>query len=201
MIGHILRAKETGLVIVVLTVTVILIAMAGTHQDRTTGEVVNNFWNSYTLVQLGTDASFFAIMALGATLVIISGGIDLSVGSTYALAGVATALLLRTLGPLSGSAAASVTLMGCLGVGLHRASLFGRAPIIHDLDIAYRVWGFLGDAPPELVTLRAPLFEAASHHYWDQRAIVDRVPESTLRLSHQTVASRFPADWRDLISA
>ena len=89
---------------------------------------------------------------------------------------------------------------GCLGIGLHRASLFGRAPMIHDLDIAFRVWGFLGDAPAELVALRAPLFEAASHHYWDQRAIVDRVPESTLRLSHQTVAARFPADWRDLIS-
>jgi hypothetical protein len=89
---------------------------------------------------------------------------------------------------------------GCLGVGLHRASLFGRAPMIHDLDIAYRVWGFLGDAPPELIALRAPLFEAASHHYWDQRAIVDRVPESTLRLSHQTVASRFPTDWRNLLA-
>ena len=89
---------------------------------------------------------------------------------------------------------------GCLGVGLHRASIFGRAPMIHDLDIAFRVWGFLGDAPPELVTLRAPLFEAASHHYWDQRAIVDRVPESTLRLSHQEVASRFPSAWRDLLS-
>src|SRR5215212_2379819 len=28
---------------------------------------------------------------------------------------------------------------GCLGIGLHRASLFGRAPIIHDLDIAFRI--------------------------------------------------------------
>jgi hypothetical protein len=89
---------------------------------------------------------------------------------------------------------------GCLGVGLHRASLFGRAPMIHDFDIAFRIWGFLGDAPAELIAVRKPLFEAASHHYWDQRAIVDRVPESTLRLSHQMVASRFPADWRDLIS-
>ena len=90
---------------------------------------------------------------------------------------------------------------GCLGIGLHRASLFGRAPVIHDLDIAFRVWGFLGDAPAELVALRHPLFEAASHHYWDQRAIVDHVPESTLRLTHQEVASRFPADWRILVGA
>ena len=49
---------------------------------------VNNFLNSHTLIQTATDASFFAIMAVGATIVIISGGIDLSVGSVYALAGV-----------------------------------------------------------------------------------------------------------------
>src|SRR3954471_3684790 len=58
---------------------------------------------------------------------------------------------------------------GCLGVGLRRASLFGRAPVIHDFDIAYRVWGFLGDAPAELVELRNPLFQAVSHHYAEQR--------------------------------
>ena len=87
---------------------------------------------------------------------------------------------------------------GCLGIALRRASLFGRAPVIHDFDIAFRIWGFLGEAPTELCELRKPLFEAAAHHYWDQRAIVDRVPEETLRLTHQVVASRFPDDWRVL---
>ena len=38
-------------------------------------------------------------MAVGATVVIVSGGIDLSVGSVYALAGVATAMVLRSLSP------------------------------------------------------------------------------------------------------
>ena len=37
-------------------------------------------------------------MAVGATIVIISGGIDLSVGSIYALAGVTTAMVLRSAG-------------------------------------------------------------------------------------------------------
>ena len=90
---------------------------------------------------------------------------------------------------------------GCLGVALRRASLFGRAPVIHDLDIAFRIWGFLGDAPPELVALRAPLFEAVSHHYADQRVIVDRVPETTLRKTHQQVAASFPGEWRALLGA
>ena len=70
-------SPEIGLVMVLVIVTVMLTALAGSHPDRQTGQLVNNFWNSYTLVQTATDASFFAIMAIGATLVIISGGIDL----------------------------------------------------------------------------------------------------------------------------
>ena len=66
--------------------------LAGSHVDPLTGRTVNNFWNSYTLIQTATDATFFAIMAIGATVVIISGGIDLSVGSVYALSGVSMAL-------------------------------------------------------------------------------------------------------------
>lgn len=88
---------------------------------------------------------------------------------------------------------------GCLGVALKRAAMFGRAPVIHDVRVAFRIFGFLGGAPDELVTHRKPLFEAASHHYWDQREIADSVPESTLRLSHTEVARRFPTDWRELL--
>ncbi len=40
-----------------------------------------------TLIQMATDASAFAIMGGGATLVIIPRSIDLSVGAIYALAG------------------------------------------------------------------------------------------------------------------
>src|SRR5918992_5131252 len=94
-----LSSQQFGLLLVVLLLATILTIFAGSHVDRRTGELVHNFWNSYTLIQTATDASFFAIMAIGATLVIISGGIDLSVGSIYALAGVTTAMVLRSLGP------------------------------------------------------------------------------------------------------
>jgi hypothetical protein len=49
------------------------------------------------------------------------------------------------------------------------------------------------------VALRRPLFEGASHHYEEQRDIADAVPESTLRLPHAEVATRFPAEWRTLL--
>jgi hypothetical protein len=88
---------------------------------------------------------------------------------------------------------------GCLGVGLARASLYGRAPVIHDFEFAYGVWGYLDDPPADLVAFRTPLFAGASHHYWDQRAIVDQVPESTLRLTPAAVRSRL-GEWRSLLA-
>jgi ribose transport system permease protein len=57
-------------------------------------------------------------MAIGATIVIISGGIDLSVGSIYALAGVSMALALRSLGQASPTTIVIVGLVTCVGVGL-----------------------------------------------------------------------------------
>src|SRR5688572_28555614 len=95
MVAKILGSAQAGLLLVILALGIVLTLLAGSHPDRITGETVNNFLNSYTLIQTATDASFFAIMAVGATIVIISGGIDLSVGSIYALAGVTTAMLLR----------------------------------------------------------------------------------------------------------
>jgi hypothetical protein len=90
-------------------------------------------------------------------------------------------------------------LAGAVAVALKRASLFGRAPVMPDLELALRLWGFLDDDPPaELVGLRKHYFAGAAHHYWDQRAITDLVPESTLRLTLAQVAQRL-SDWRSLL--
>jgi hypothetical protein len=88
---------------------------------------------------------------------------------------------------------------GCLGVALKRAALYGRAPVIWDLELAFALWGFADGAPPDLVAFRRPLFEGAAHHYNDRRAIVDRVPESTLRLTPAEVKSRVATGWRELL--
>jgi ribose/xylose/arabinose/galactoside ABC-type transport system permease subunit len=117
-VHRIVGSQESGLVLVVVLVTLALALLAGSHPDRLTGASVNNFWNANTLVQTATDASFFAIMAIGATMVIISGGIDLSVGSIYALAGVSMALVLRAMGPAGGATTVFVGLAVCLGIGL-----------------------------------------------------------------------------------
>lgn len=91
---------------------------------------------------------------------------------------------------------------GCVAVAMRRASLFGRAPVVHDLTVAYTLWGFLDDDPAEdLVALRRKVFEGvghAAHHYVELRALVDAVPEGTLRLTPARVAEAHAADWRSL---
>jgi ribose transport system permease protein len=118
MLRRTLTSPQAGLVLVILLLGGVLSAFAGSHVDPRSGQVVNNFLNSYTLIQTATDASFFAIMAVGATIVIISGGIDLSVGSVYALAGVTTAMVLRAMGPTDPAAAVALGLAVSLGIGL-----------------------------------------------------------------------------------
>src|SRR5688500_3482906 len=90
-----LRSQQSGLILIILGLGAALTFLAGTHMDRQAGHVVNNFLNPSTLINVATDTSFFAIMAVGMTMVIVSGGIDLSVGSIYALAGVVMAIILR----------------------------------------------------------------------------------------------------------
>lgn len=89
---------------------------------------------------------------------------------------------------------------GAVTVALKRASLFGRAPVIHDLRVAYTVWGFLDpDAPKELVDERRKRFEGVHHiapHYTERQAIADSVPADVLRRSPAQVLDAYRADWR-----
>ncbi len=113
-----------GLIAIILVAAVLLTIFAGSYPDRATGQPINRFLNPDVLLQLATDTSFFAIMAICATMVIVTGGIDLSVGSVYALAGVTTALLLRAWG-IQGTALVPVALALCAGIGLFAGLLNG----------------------------------------------------------------------------
>jgi hypothetical protein len=90
--------------------------------------------------------------------------------------------------------------VGSVAVAMRRAALFGRAPVVHDLDAAFRLWGFLGDAPADLVQLTSKLFASAAHDYQLQRIIADAVPDETLTLSHGEIALRAPAGWAELLT-
>ena len=97
---------------------------------------------------------------------------------------------------------AADAIAGCLGVALRRAALFGRAPVIDDLRLAFALFGFLdGDAPQDLVEFRRHRFAGAdsSHHYAEVRELAVLVPEETLRMTAGEVAAR-RADWRTLLA-
>ncbi|CAB4882422.1 unannotated protein [freshwater metagenome] len=95
--------------------------------------------------------------------------------------------------------------VGCINIALRRASLYGRAPVMHDLTIAFTIWGWLDAAPPaDLLARRRELFEGVAHtaqHYTEGRVIADLVPEATLRLTPAQAAEAFPARWRELTGA
>lgn len=92
---------------------------------------------------------------------------------------------------------------GCVAVAMKRSSLFGRAPVVHDLAVAFTIWGYLdASAPADLVAVRRRLFEGvghAAHHYVPLRELVDAVPEATLRLTPAQVDDAHRADWRSLL--
>src|ERR1700704_5807473 len=121
VLRRLLRSQQAGLLLVIIALATTLSVLAGSHADPVTGARINNFLNSHTLIQTATDASFFAIMAVGATIVIIAAGIDLSVGSVYALAGVLMALAIREFQPQGGFA----TVMLALGVAVSIGFLAG----------------------------------------------------------------------------
>jgi hypothetical protein len=72
-------------------------------------------------------------------------------------------------------------LVGVALVAARRAALFGRAPCIYDVQFALSHWGFLTEAPLELVADRRRAFSAVSHDYVAQRALADAIPEDVLR--------------------
>jgi ribose transport system permease protein len=85
----------------------------------------DNFLTGYNLTNITQRSALFAILALGAGLVIATGGIDLSIGSVVCLAGIATPWLLVEHG-WSPWAVVPTVLGGCALIGLAHGLLVTR---------------------------------------------------------------------------
>lgn len=115
--GRLSLAQEVGLALVVLIIGGIL-AIYGWH-DATAGRP-NTFLNFDNLIDgIATPMSYYAIMAVGLTIVIITGGIDISVGSTMALSALGLAAALQRM-PADAPAieVLAVAFIVPLGIGL-----------------------------------------------------------------------------------
>ncbi len=83
------------------------------------------FMTPRNLLNISKNFSFIALMSLGETLVIISGGIDLSVGSVCALSAVVTMMLMRFLSATAAAQVPGATIALAALLALTLASLIG----------------------------------------------------------------------------
>ncbi len=81
-IRRMLGAREAG-VAIALALMVIFLALA-----------TDTFFSQRNLLNVGRQISLLGIMAVGMTFVLIAGEVDLSIGSTYALSGLVTGMLI-----------------------------------------------------------------------------------------------------------
>jgi hypothetical protein len=100
-------------------------------------------------------------------------------------------------------------LAGAVAIALRRAALFGRAPVAGDIELALVLLGHLAReegawAPSELIELSGERLAGAEHDYSRRRALVDAIPEESLRLSPNVLCERLDRDpgcWQELVGA
>ncbi|MGD9790993.1 MAG: ABC transporter permease [Phycisphaerales bacterium] len=123
---RLLLAQESGLILVIVLMMIALSIFShpipSRHLDPETGQwvtmTVNAFFNTQNLVLVATQASYTAIMAVGMTAIIVLGGIDLSVGSIYAVSAIVGAIALRALEQGAGDAGAGAAVSIAVGLGV-----------------------------------------------------------------------------------
>jgi ribose transport system permease protein len=110
-------------------------ALSGARLMTPSGFRGSSFLKTDNLLNVANQIAVIAIIAIGMTMVVITGGIDLSVGSLIALSAVVATLLIRRMGAeqagVGSMVAASAAAVGlCGGVGLLSGALvaFCRIP-------------------------------------------------------------------------
>jgi ribose transport system permease protein len=141
-----LRGRETGVFVALLVMCVALALL----NER--------FLTATNLLNIGRQVSLLGIMAVGMTFVLISGEVDLSVGSTYAFGGLATGMLILAGWPLAAAILAGVACGAVIGVVNGLLSTYGRLPsLIATLGTLSMVRGLaliLTDGRPVTVNAR-----------------------------------------------
>ncbi len=109
----------------------------------------DRFLSAYNLKTVATQTVIVGLCAIGMTFVIVSGGIDLSVGSSIALASVVTALLLRDgsggFVALLGGVAASTLLGAVNGLVVTRLKIVPFIVTLGTMGIARGLAKYLAD--------------------------------------------------------
>ncbi len=92
--------------------------------------------------------------------------------------------------------------MGVLAeIAMKRAALFGRAPVMADIDAARALLGYNGNVPDDFVEWRVRAVHDANHDYVQRRSLIDAVPADLLRLPATAFAARVPGAQEGLRAA
>ena len=83
-LGEVLRSREASLLLVMILLVAVI-------QWRSGGK----FLSGNVIYQMTQNYAYTAVLALGMLLVLLIGGIDISVGATLALSGMSTCLMMR----------------------------------------------------------------------------------------------------------
>jgi hypothetical protein len=84
-------------------------------------------------------------------------------------------------------------------VAMRRGGIFGRAPVRADVELGFTLFGWLGDAPADLVEWRRLAVAGAAHAYARRVALVEAIPEWVVRQTPEQIRERLPGDWRHLL--
>ncbi|MBD3674906.1 MAG: ABC transporter permease [Planctomycetaceae bacterium] len=139
------------------------------------------FLNRANLLNIGSQISIIAIMAIGMTMVIVTAGIDLSVGSLIAFSAVVCTLFIQEIG---GGTSAS-TLMMLAGVMLAIVSCGLVGAFSGAMATLFRV-------PPFIVTLAMMLVASGSASLLSGGKSVFQIPDSFTWLGRETTFFGLP---------
>lgn len=121
MAKRLLAVRELG-ILAVLALEIIIFAWL----LRRPGET-NTFLNSQSMLNAVRESAVLGLAAIGATIVIVSGGIDLSVGSVIALVTVVGARLMTLPQPLPVAVAVPVAILAGVACGVVSGAIICRA--------------------------------------------------------------------------
>ena len=115
-IGSIIAARETGVLLALLVICVFLTF------------ATSSFLTVRNLLNVGRQISLLGIMAIGMTFVLVSREVDLSVGSTYAISGLVTGMLIIRGSALIPALGAGLVLGMAIGAINGVLSTYGKLP-------------------------------------------------------------------------
>lgn len=140
-----------------------------------------NFFKRDNLVNIVNQIAVIAILAVGMTFVILTGGIDLSVGAMIAFSAVLVARLIRDYG--GGVEAHAPALIGCSIAAVGVCALLG---MFSGTMVAYF------SIPPFITTLAMMLIAGGMAYLISDGQSIDRVPESFMWLGRGSTLMRIP---------